>query len=159
MAISRIVILPEFQGIGLSSKILNFCGGVVKACGEEYNLYIKTIHEKMGEGLERNSLWNPTGYNGKLRKDSNDVSGKYKKRLQRASYCYRYDGEPLYGLLEEVILTGLSSSSLNIPVNFSGCEKLKIQHKIAYILRLCYNRENKFKDKFKDVLWQKRKIL
>lgn len=100
MAISRIVILPEFQGLGLSSKILNFCGGIVKACGEEYNLYIKTIHEKMGEGLERNSLWNPTGYNGKLRKDSNDVSGKYKKRLQRASYCYRYDGEPLYGYEE-----------------------------------------------------------
>lgn len=100
ITISRIVILPEFQGLGLSSKILNFCGGIVKACGEDFNLYIKTIHEKMGEGLERNKMWNPTSYNGKLRKDSNDVSGKYKKRLQRPSYCYRYDGEPLYGYEE-----------------------------------------------------------
>lgn len=100
MTISRIVILPEFQGLGLSSKILNFCGGIVKACGETFNLYIKTIHEKMGEGLERNKKWNPTGYNGKIRKDSNDKSGKYKNRLQRKSFCYRYDGEPLYGYEE-----------------------------------------------------------
>lgn len=100
MSISRIVILPEFQGIGLSSRILNFCGGIVKACGEGYELYIKTIHEKMGEGLERNKLWNPTSYNGKIRKDSNDASGKYKNRLQRASYCYRYDGEALNGYEE-----------------------------------------------------------
>lgn len=99
-SISRIVILPEFQGLGLSSKILNFFGGMVKACGDDHNLYIKTIHEKMGEGLERNPKWNPTSYNGKIRKDSNDITGKYKNRLKRASYCYRYDGEPLYGYEE-----------------------------------------------------------
>lgn len=58
-----------------------------------------------------------------------DETGYYNNNpFKSISFDFAYDGngEPLYGLLEEVILTGLSSSSLNIPVNFSGCEKLKI---------------------------------
>lgn len=57
-----------------------------------------------------------------------DETGYYNNNpFKSISFDFAYDGngEPLYGLLEEVILTGLSSSSLNIPVNFSGCEKLK----------------------------------
>lgn len=101
ITVSRIVILPEFQGLGLASRILNFCGGIVKACGEEYSLHIKTIHEKMGKGLERNKLWKATANNGKYRKvDTTEPSGKYKNRLQRASYCYKYIGEALNGYNE-----------------------------------------------------------
>lgn len=96
-AISRIVIHPDYQGLGLSSRILNFCGGILKSLGDDYHLYIKTIHEKMGEALERNTTWNPTSYNGKQRKKVNFEDGKYNNRLDRKSYCFKYVGEPIYG--------------------------------------------------------------
>lgn len=99
-AISRIVINPDYQGLGLSMKILNFCGGILKSLGEDYYLYIKTIHEKMGEGLERSNTWNPTSYNGKTRSNTKFEEGKYNNRLERKSYCYKYVGEPIYGYEE-----------------------------------------------------------
>lgn len=104
-SVSRIVILPDFQGLGLSSKILNFCGGILKSMGDEWVLYIKTIHEKMGSYLERSQTWKPTSYNGKLRnRQAVESEGeKYKNRLERKSYCYKYIGEPIYGF-EELLL-------------------------------------------------------
>lgn len=96
-SISRIVILPQFQGLGLSMKILNFCGGILKSKGEDYFLYIKTIHEKMGGALERSPNWQPTSYNGKLRKNVKVEGGKYNNRLERKSFCYKYVGEAIDG--------------------------------------------------------------
>lgn len=96
-AISRIVINPDYQGLGLSLRILNFCGGILKSLGDDYHLYVKTIHEKMGEGLERSKTWNPTSYNGKKRKNTKFEQGKYNNRLDRKSYCFKYVGEAIYG--------------------------------------------------------------
>ena len=67
MAISRLVILPDYQGLGLSSIILNFCGGIVQSLGEDYRLLIKTIHTKMGKHLTKCNEWEPTAFNGKQR--------------------------------------------------------------------------------------------
>ena len=99
-SISRIVVLPDFQGLGLSLRILNFCGGILKSLGEDYYLYIKTIHEKMGEALERSDKWNPTSYNGKVRTNTKFESGKYNNRLERKSYCFKYVGEAIEGYEE-----------------------------------------------------------
>ena len=101
-AISRIVILPEFQGLGLSTFLLNFCGGILKSLSDEHFLYIKTIHDKMGESLERNVNWSPTSYNGKMRNENAITAegNKYKNRLQRKSYCFKYIGDAIYGYEE-----------------------------------------------------------
>ena len=102
-SVSRIVVLPEYQGLGLSPIIMNFCGGILAAKGEKtgepHPLYIKTIHEKMGQWLERSMEWNPTSYSGKKRsKESTESEGtRYRNRLQRRSFCFRYDGPPIYG--------------------------------------------------------------
>ena len=96
-SISRICIKEDYQGLGLSMKILNFCGGILKSLGEDYHLYIKTIHEKMGEGLERSDTWNPTSYNGKIRSNTKFEQGKYNNRLERKSYCFKYVGDAIYG--------------------------------------------------------------
>ena len=102
-SVSRIVVLPEYQGLGLSPIIMNFCGGILAAKGEKtgepHPLYIKTIHEKMGQWLERSMEWNPTSYNGKKRsKESTESEGaRYRNRLQRRSFCFRYDGPPIHG--------------------------------------------------------------
>lgn len=93
MAISRMVILPDYQGLGLSKPILDFCGRIIKGLGEEYRLMIKTAHTKMGLMLEHNPKWTPTQFNGKTRKKQTWEAGKYNNRLTRRSFCYLYDGD------------------------------------------------------------------
>lgn len=104
-SVSRLVISPDFQGLGLSSTILNFCGGILKSLGDDYPLYIKTIHDKMGAYLTRSNDWLPTSYNGKVRTLESTLSeGKrYQNRLQRMSYCFKYVGEAIYGY-EDLLL-------------------------------------------------------
>ena len=41
-AISRIVVLPDYQGIGIGSKICNFIGGIYR--NANCDLYIKTVN-------------------------------------------------------------------------------------------------------------------
>ena len=99
MSISRIVVLPDYQGMGLSSIICNFCGGIVKSLGNEYRLYIKTIHELMGKFFTKSNEWRPTAFNGKSRaKDSLKFEqGKYNNRLARTSFCFEYIGNKIEG--------------------------------------------------------------
>lgn len=102
MSISRIVILPDYQGLGLSRIICNFCGGMVKSLSteeNEYKLYIKTAHEKMGEALGRDKSWKGTQFDGKSRTVESTLSekGRYNNRLMRKSYCKEYIGEPRFG--------------------------------------------------------------
>lgn len=94
-SISRIVILPDFQGLGLSTIIFNFCGGMVKSMSDEshdYHLYIKTAHSKFGDALSRNPNVKGTQFDGKTRIKSDAEGGKYRSRLTRRSYCKEYIG-------------------------------------------------------------------
>jgi hypothetical protein len=100
MTISRIVILPDFQGLGLSSIILNFCGGIVKSIGDDYRLLIKTIHTKMGKHLTKCNEWQPTTFNGKQRHNLIHEGKKYKRRFERISYCFKYVGSVINGYKE-----------------------------------------------------------
>lgn len=102
-SISRVVLLPDYQGLGLSSMILNFCGGIITNMGDDYKLYIKTIHDRMGRYFERSDKWTPTSYNGKIRKNTEYENGKYNNRLERKSYCYKYCGEKISGY-EDLLL-------------------------------------------------------
>ena len=45
-SVSRIVILPDYQGLGLSTEIFNFVGGIVKSLSDDehdYRLYINVV--------------------------------------------------------------------------------------------------------------------
>lgn len=97
MAVSRMVVLPEFQGLGLSSEILNFCGGIISSMGDDYRLLIKTIHEKIGRFLENSKDWKPTLHNQKYRKDLEGKKFEKNLGLARSSYCYAYCGKKLEG--------------------------------------------------------------
>ena len=90
---SRLVVLPEFQGLGFSKKILDFVGGVVKSLGG--TLYTKERHDKLARYQMKSPKWEPTAYNGKYRHNVEDR--KSKNRLHRVSYCFKYVGEPIYG--------------------------------------------------------------
>ena len=96
MAISRLVILPDYQGLGLSTIIFNFVGGIVKSLSDEehdYRLFIKTAHRKFGEALARNPKVRPTANH--LKKPTRPTDARYRHRLSRKSYCYEYIGEKI----------------------------------------------------------------
>lgn len=99
-SISRIVILPDYQGLGLSTIIFNFCGGIVKSLSDEehdYKLYIKTAHRKFGEALSRNPNVRGTVFDGKGRDKKSADNQKYRNRLTRVSYCKEYIGDKIDG--------------------------------------------------------------
>ena len=92
---SRIVVLPDYQGLGLGSSISNFIGGISKDYG--YRYFTKTIHPALGEYRNKNNhIWKPTAYNGKIRNDK-VLPNKWKKLLCRKSYCHEYIGESISG--------------------------------------------------------------
>lgn len=99
-SISRLVVLPDFQGLGLSTIIFNFCGGIVKSLStdtDDYRLYIKTAHRKFGEALSRNKNARGTAFDGKGRDVNSADNAKYRNRLTRVSYCKEYVGEKIDG--------------------------------------------------------------
>ena len=89
---SRIVILPELQGLGMGAKMIEFVASLYKSVGK--NFYSKTVHPALGEYRNKSPLWSPTAFNGKVRKVDDP---KAKNRVTRMSYCHKYVGEPTYG--------------------------------------------------------------
>lgn len=123
-SISRIVILPDYQGLGLSTQIFNFCGGIIKSLSDEthdYKLYIKTAHRKFGEALSRNSYVRGTQFDGKGRsKNSADVN-KYRNRVERVSYCKEYIGDSIDGyqdILQPIDKMRKIKNELRMPLLF-----------------------------------------
>lgn len=107
-SVSRIVVLEDYQGLGLSTIIFNFVGGIVKSLSDDehdYRLYIKTAHSKFGEALGRNPRVKGTAFDGKGRdkKAIEHDKHRYRNRLQRVSYCKEYIGDSIIGF-EKLLL-------------------------------------------------------
>ena len=95
---SRIVVLPDFQGLGIGLAVSKFTASIYKNDGRRY--YTKTIHPALGEHRNLYSKdWRPTNDNGKVRKkrkkDTNYES--HWAHNSRISYCHEYVGESLDG--------------------------------------------------------------
>jgi len=96
---SRIVVLPDFQGMGIGSYISNFLGGISKNSG--YRYFTKTIHPALGEWRNSNAdKWKPTAFNGKVRNKSKSKGNKYTSLKLRPSYCHEYIGGGVSGYEE-----------------------------------------------------------
>jgi len=98
-ALSRTVVLPDFQGLGLGVKLSEFSAAIFKDMGGK--VYTKTIHPALGTHRNNSENWRATSMNGKIRRSSSQNSdSSAKNRLQRASYCHEYIGEGLSGYEE-----------------------------------------------------------
>ena len=51
--VSRLVVLPDFQGLGIGMKILNIFGSMYKTNNQ--TLYIKTSNPSLFKGMKRNT--------------------------------------------------------------------------------------------------------
>lgn len=98
MSISRIVILPDFQGMGIGKHICEFVCGILKS--DDKRTFIKTINPALGEYFNKSDIWRNTSKNGKFRFDVEKKDGKiwkFANALQRVSYCHEYIGEAIHG--------------------------------------------------------------
>ena len=82
--ISRIVVLPDFQGLGIGFFLVEYIAKLYKSI--KYHTYIRTINPALGERMTKSKNWLSTGI-GK-----NSTNGKYKTVLNRPSYGFKYVG-------------------------------------------------------------------
>lgn len=97
-AISRIVVLPDFQGMGLGTKICEFTASLF--VNQKGKVYIKTVNPALGIYHNNSNLWRGTAQNGKVRKLKDDTDKRARNRLTRASYCHEYIGDGISGYEE-----------------------------------------------------------
>jgi len=100
---SRIVILPEYQGLGLGYKISEFTASIYKDNG--YRYFTKTVHPALGKYRnDSKNIWKGTSKNGKSPKSQNSMGGMSNWNvLVRTSYCHEYIGKGINGY-EELLL-------------------------------------------------------
>jgi GNAT superfamily N-acetyltransferase len=100
---SRIVVLPDYQGLSLGYEISKFTAQIYKSLGKRY--FTKTVHPALGIKRNNSVLWRPTPDNGKERKKRKKEFNyeSHWKHNSRPSYCHEYIGEALFGY-EDLIL-------------------------------------------------------
>lgn len=99
----RLVVLPDFQGLGIGSRVSEFVAAIYKSIG--YTLYCKTINPRLGEYRSKTpNKWKASSTNGKERSER-EVSKEYNMMggLTRPSYCHHYIGDAIYGF-EDLLL-------------------------------------------------------
>tara|TARA_R110002073_G_C9443541_1_gene577503 strand:+ start:282 stop:1463 length:1182 start_codon:yes stop_codon:yes gene_type:complete len=98
--VSRLVVLPDFQGLGIGIKILNVFGSMYKK--DNKKLYIKTSNPSLFKGMIRNvDNWRLTSENNNVNqiKETNKrliEQGKdngMKLRKESVTKSYKYTGE------------------------------------------------------------------
>lgn len=82
--ISRVVVLPDFQGLGIGYFLVEYIAKLYKSIN--YDTYIRTINPALGECMTKNTNWISTGIG------NNSTNQKYKTVLNRPSYGFKYIG-------------------------------------------------------------------
>ena len=85
--LSRMVILPDYQGLGIGTRAFNYICSLYKSVGSV--MYVRTVSPALGEFMSRNDNWQATSSNGKI--PPPDTSGR--KLMLRPGYSYKYTGE------------------------------------------------------------------
>ena len=104
---ARTVVLPDFQGLGIGTRISDAVGEIMLEQNVRY--YSKTSHIRMGEYREKSPLWRATVSNIK---DRSSDKHDHKKRLiplarDRICYSHEYIGinnksyDPKYNRLDD----------------------------------------------------------
>jgi ABC-type ATPase with predicted acetyltransferase domain len=101
---SRIVVLPDYQGLGIGYRVSEFVAKIYKNDGRRY--YTKTVHPALGEYRNNSDKWRGTPDNGKERKRRKKESNyeSHWSHNSRPSYCHEYIGESIDGF-ENLILS------------------------------------------------------
>jgi len=85
----RLVVLPDFQGLGIGTKVNDFLGDWYIKQGLKY--FIRTSHMRLIRHMESNPKWKPTSHNGRV-SDSNGGTMKFNDTT-RVCGSFQYMGQ------------------------------------------------------------------
>ena len=93
----RLVILPDYQGLGIGTKVNDFIAKYYYNLGYKY--FIRTTHIRLGNYLSKNNNWLASTTNQKVRRDSTincairrENAGKQDLGDKRLAYSFEYVG-------------------------------------------------------------------
>jgi ABC-type lipoprotein export system ATPase subunit/GNAT superfamily N-acetyltransferase len=100
---SRIVVLPDYQGMGIGHSISEFTASIYRSVGRRY--FTKTVHPALGEKRNSCDKWRGTPDNGRERKKRKKEFNyeSHWKHNSRPSYCHEYIGDSVFGY-EDLLL-------------------------------------------------------
>ena len=87
--ISRVVVLPDFQGLGIGKYIVDYMSALYWK--EEHQMYIRTMSPSLGISMSKDKNWKATM--GNLKVPSKNSNGA--KIIERPSYSYKWIGNKL----------------------------------------------------------------
>jgi len=87
--ITRLVILPDFQGLGIGLKILNYISSLYLT--DNKTMYIRTSNPALYLGLQKNNNWFECGNSGTDRRGQTMFTNGIKSN--RTAYTFKYIGE------------------------------------------------------------------
>ena len=92
----RLVVLPDYQGMGIGTRFSNAIGEYILNNG--YRYFSKTAHVRMGEYRNKSPLWRATATNLADRSKSTGSKSRdwhhYRLDTKRICYSHEYLGEP-----------------------------------------------------------------
>ena len=86
--LTRVVVLPEFQGLGISSKMINSIADYYTSKG--FKVYGATYHPRLGEFRQKSPNWEKGHYNLREFKLSEDHTDKSMLGLRDGESMYRH---------------------------------------------------------------------
>lgn len=88
----RLVILPDFQGMGIGVRFLEKVAQIHLNEGKRF--YGRTAHPRLGYYMDKSKKWKPTSKNKKLRKDVtyNKLYNNYYVDDKRVCFSFEYIG-------------------------------------------------------------------
>lgn len=89
---SRLVVLPDYQGLGIGTRLSNCVGEMF--LNEGYRYFSKTAHIRMGTYRNSSHLWRPTSTNMVSRAKSRHCSNKKEwahLKLDNVRICYSHE--------------------------------------------------------------------
>jgi len=97
--LTRVVILPEFQGLGFGSAVVNSVAEFYDDNG--FKIYSATYHPRLGEYRENSKLWEGTHYNLREFKTNDNAEEYGMSGLRDGANMYRhsYKKQSNYSLL------------------------------------------------------------
>ena len=128
--ISRLVILPDYQGLGVGTKFLEAICRLYVDMG--YKMYIRSAHVKLAHHWSKSPVWRATARNGKCGK----VNGinRNQDSVNRPCYSYEYVGEEYLKPHMEFVVDGLSR------IDMSEMRRMLTELKKSNYLTIVHNK-------------------
>jgi len=85
----RVVILPDYQGLGIGVRFIDACAQI--HLDEGHRFFSRAAHPRMGYYMQYSDLWKPTSKNKKLRTDVTHENLFNNHYVDNKRICFSYE--------------------------------------------------------------------